>query len=53
MNTLVYAPHRGTEEDKMGRIVTAVRIENVVTPSNVIRCDALVDTGAVRDPSLW
>ena len=36
MNTLVYAPHRGTEEDKMGRIVTAVRIENVVTPSNLL-----------------
>lgn len=31
---------------KMGRIVAAVKIENLADPEAKIRCDALVDTGA-------
>ena len=30
----------------MGRLVTSVKIENVSDANKVIRCDALVDTGA-------
>ena len=30
----------------MGRIVTQVRIRNLLDEGNVISCDALVDTGA-------
>lgn len=30
----------------MGRIITSVSIDNILNPSNSIRCDALVDTGA-------
>jgi hypothetical protein len=31
---------------KAGRIVAAVKIENLADPEAKIRCDALVDTGA-------
>ena len=39
----------------MGRIVSSVTITNVKDPSKVIRCDALVDTGASHMvlPSAW
>ena len=39
----------------MGRIVSSVRIENATDPSQSIRCDALVDTGASHMvlPSAW
>lgn len=30
----------------MGRIVVSVRVENVSAPEKMVRCDALVDTGA-------
>lgn len=30
----------------MGRIISSIKINNVVDPSKSIRCDALVDTGA-------
>ncbi|MDQ3687198.1 MAG: retropepsin-like domain-containing protein [Acidobacteriota bacterium] len=39
----------------MGRIVSSVKIENIVEPSKSIRIDALVDTGAsfMALPSAW
>lgn len=39
----------------MGRIVSSVRIENVSDPSQSLRCDALIDTGAsfMVLPSAW
>jgi predicted aspartyl protease len=41
--------HKAYDEKKeraMGRIVTSVRIENILNRDSRIRCDALVDTGA-------
>ncbi len=40
---------------KVGRIVAAVKIENLTDPKAKIRCDALVDTGAsyMVLPSAW
>ena len=42
-------------EDPIGRIVSSVKIDNVVEQSKSIRCDALVDTGAslMVLPSAW
>lgn len=39
----------------MGRIVSSVKIENIIEPSKAIRIDALVDTGAsfMALPSAW
>lgn len=39
----------------MGRIITQVRITNALDPSHEIRCDALVDTGAISLvlPKAW
>ncbi|MBC8385926.1 MAG: hypothetical protein H8E57_10465 [Candidatus Cloacimonetes bacterium] len=39
----------------MGRIITSVSIDNILNPSNSIRCDALVDTGAsyMVLPKIW
>ena len=39
----------------MGRIVSSVKIENIIEPSKTIRIDALVDTGAsfMALPSAW
>lgn len=39
----------------MGRIVSSVTIENIVDSSKILRCDALVDTGAsfLVLPNAW
>ncbi len=39
----------------MGRIIASVEIQNVASPDKRIRCDALVDTGALLMvlPSAW
>lgn len=39
----------------MGRIITSVRIDNLLEPSKTLRCDALVDTGAsyMILPNAW
>jgi len=39
----------------MGRIITSIKIDNVVDPTKSIRCDALVDTGAslMVLPTAW
>lgn len=39
----------------MGRIITSVTIQNVIEPDKIIRCDALVDTGASHMvlPNAW
>lgn len=39
----------------MGRIVSSVRIDNLLDPAKTLRCDALVDTGASHMilPSAW
>jgi len=39
----------------MGRIVASVRIDNPADPSMMLRCDALVDTGAAHLvlPAAW
>ena len=44
-----------SQETTVGRIISSVRIENVSDPSKIIRCDALVDTGAsyLVLPSAW
>lgn len=41
--------------EAMGRIVASVKIENAADPTENIRCDALVDTGAAFMvlPSAW
>ncbi len=43
------------EEQAMGRIVSSVRIENIIDSSKSIRLDALVDTGSsfLVLPSAW
>ena len=39
----------------MGRIISSVTITNIADPSSILRCDALVDTGAslMVLPSAW
>ena len=39
----------------MGRIITSVTVENIADPSKLLRCDALVDTGASHLvlPTAW
>jgi predicted aspartyl protease len=43
------------EEGIMGRIISSVKIDNVLDPAKSIRCDALVDTGTSHMvlPNAW
>ena len=40
---------------KMGRLIASVTVENLLDPSKNLRCDALVDTGALHMvlPRAW